>query len=521
MGAAATKAVDELADAPKPQAELRLAVAEQFLLQWRPSRRADTGIWDAEAVCVNRGLLSALDDIVHLKEIQAFPMASPARTRMDSALAVAMSRLMEEFLLLRVWDASGLQGLTGLGFADETQRSASASLAFFKSCSTSTDELSLKSTSDELYASSGSHSSRPDMVTVVVDGTFLDDLDLICPGSLPVLHEIALRVIRAGYTGELIRTFTKPPCDVLDRFLSILQGERCCLEADSISFEDAEWWTTEDMVKRWIVASKLVGKTLVLIYVLEVYEALSNAAPGFLFLFPGEHANLISGTVAVVLAKLARYAMICVELLAPHRTALDLALATGGEDERGALAEGAEAVTSFGVLVAELIEGLERNLEEKSALVCADADGSAAHLFLANNVSYVLNRAADADVLSLLGDEWAARRRSRLERHAASYVEASWGAVVACLKTGGAAKGLAKFNAAFKIAHDNQVFREVPDPALRAALRKSVSEMVVPAYSAFVRKHPKFEKYVRYTADGLAQSLSDLFEGEAELGRKN
>ena len=76
---------------------------------------------------------------------------------------------------------------------------------------------------------------------------------------------------------------------------------------------------------------------------------------------------------------LARYAITCVELLAPHRVALDLILANAGEergapageDERKAPAGGAEGVTSFGGLVSELMAGMERNLEEKSALACS------------------------------------------------------------------------------------------------------------------------------------------------------
>ena len=46
------------------------------------------------------------------------------------------------------------------------------------------------------------------------------------------------------------------------RFLSILQLDRPFLAANRINFEDAEWWTAEDMVKRWILATKLVGKAL-------------------------------------------------------------------------------------------------------------------------------------------------------------------------------------------------------------------------------------------------------------------
>ena len=284
-----------------------------------------------------------------------------------------------------------------------------------------------------------------------------------------------------------------------------------------------------------------------LIHVLELYGALGSSAPGLLPLFTGKHGELISRQVPVVLAKLeralraatgglvakirtdssraegvgvhplARYAMTCVELLAPHREALDLILANAGEDPAG----GAEGVASFGGLVSELIAGMERNLEEKSAVACAGGSLSR-HLFLANNTSFVLSRAADAGVASLLGGDWAARRRGRLEQHAASYLEASWGPAVACLEAaagggGKPARALAKFNAAFEEARGSQAGREVPDPAFRAALREAVSEMVVPAYRAFLEKHPKLGKSVRYTAADVAQSLSELFEGDTGM----
>ncbi|KAK3162770.1 hypothetical protein QOZ80_1BG0093510 [Eleusine coracana subsp. coracana] len=185
-------------------------------------------------------------------------------------------------------------------------------------------------------------------------------------------------------------------------------------------------------------------------YILGMYEALSDASPSLLLVLYGEHKALVSeriqgtltnlgdlaktmtrGLVAKVVLydsshglwgaddgvhPLTRYVMTRVEQeLAPYRTVLGLILATSG-DVNGA----AERVTTFGGLVEELIEALERNLEKISALNAGGSASAAAHLFLANNISFVLNRAADADVAPVLGDEWVALRRSKLERHAAS-----------------------------------------------------------------------------------------------------
>ena len=365
------------------------------------------------------------------------------------------------------------------------------------------------------------------------------------------------------------------------RFLSILRVE--CSQR-----------TTEAVIKRWTTVAKIIGKAIVamrrqlyaqspgafdsfrdeyllaiaenrilillefangftsitshekLVYMLGMYEALSDAAPSLLLLFSGARKELVAERTQEILTKLAdamrimvsgvvakvrgdcprtpsaaggvhplaRDAMTCAELLARHRTTLDLILAGGG-GERDAAA-----------LVAELIAGLERNLQGKLALACADAGGSR-HLFLANNMSFILNRAADAgDVASLLGGAWAARRLGRLAQHVASYAESSWGPAVALLETpacgrGKPAKILAEFDAAFTRARDSEVCRQVPDPALRAALRNAVSEMVVPAYCAFLQRHPKLGSSVRYTADDVAECLSELFEGEAVDARKS
>ncbi|KAJ1286703.1 hypothetical protein BS78_03G372000 [Paspalum vaginatum] len=580
MGAAVGKPAFGFAVAPRTQADERLALAEHALLQWTRSPGADAGIWDAEASYTNRALLAAVDEVLLLAEGRLFPLpaASSARRRLDDAVGAATARMVEEFLRVRVWNASPLRGAVDR----LSLPSSGVSMLVFPSAG---ERASSASTGGELDASDGSRSGAssgvPDEIAALLDGERWDELDLVRPAGVSVLHEIALRMVRAGCAMELSQAFANAPCDVLDWFLSILRIE--CSQR-----------TTESVIKRWTTVTKIIGKAIVamrrqlysqnpgafdgfrdeyllaitenrvltllefangftsitshekLVYMLGMYEALSDAAPNLLLLFSGARKELVSERTHDILTKLAdaikimvsgvvakvqgdcpcphtpsaaggvhplaRDAMTCVELLARHRTTLDLILAGAADDERGSLAG----------LVSELIAGLERSLQGKLAVACADAAGPR-HLFLANNVSFILNRAADAgDVASLLGDAWAARRRSRLEQHVASYVESSWGPVAAVLQTpvcgrGKPAKILAEFKAAFTRARDSEVCREVPDPELRAALRNAVTEMVVPAYCAFLQKHPKLGESVRYTADDLAESLSELFEGEAKI----
>ncbi|CAO1942702.1 unnamed protein product [Urochloa humidicola] len=592
MGAAVGKPAFGLAVAPRTaHAEERLAVAEHALLQWARSPGADAGVWDADASRTNKALLAAVDDVLLLAEEDPFPLlllpgASSPRLRLEAAVAAATSRMVEEFLRVRVWDASPLRAV-----ADKLALASSgASLLLFPSAASS-------GTGGEVDASDGSRSRAssgvPDEVAELLETEVWDELDLVRPAGVSVLHEIALRMVRAGCNKELSRAFANAPCDVLDRFLSILRVE--CSQR-----------TTESVINRWTTVTRIIDKAIVamrrqlhaqspgpfdsfrdeylqaiaenrvlillefadgfttvtshekLVYMLGMYLALSDAAPGLLLLFTGcARKELVSERTQGILAKLAdaikvmiggvmariqrggecplapsaaaggvhplaRDAMACVELLARHRATLDLILSDAGE-RRGS---GGATPGSLTGVVTEIIASLERNLQ---GIACADAGGSR-HLFLANNVGFVLSRAGnaggdgDGDVASLLGDAWAARRRGRLARHVASYVESSWGPAVAILETPpvrGSGKGarpgkiLAEFNAAFTRARDTEACRVVPDPALRAALRNAVSEMVISAYCAFLQKHPMLGTSVRYTADDLAESLSELFEGES------
>ncbi|KAM0908866.1 hypothetical protein ACQ4PT_015200 [Festuca glaucescens] len=136
------------------------------------------------------------------------------------------------------------------------------------------------------------------------------------------------------------------------------------------------------------------------------------------------------------------------------------------------------------------------------------------HLFLANNTSYVLQHAASL----LRGDKWVARCQGQVVQHMKGYVEASWAPVVTCLEATGTSKPtvkiLAKFNSTLEKTCSHHARCKVPEPMLREALRKAVSEKVVCVYDAYLLKHPKLQKSAKYTAENLAALLSELFEGE-------
>ncbi|GJM92268.1 hypothetical protein PR202_ga08719 [Eleusine coracana subsp. coracana] len=304
------------------------------MLQWNRSPGSNSGIWDANGNCTNGGLLAVVDEVLLLAEEDPFPAESSSdRRKLDSVVAFAVFRMMEEFRRVRVWNSSqlladvNLQPLACLPSADERGNSSSTGYT-----------TSTTSTGGDIYASDGSRFrvSRSDEVAILMDGEFLDEIDLICPAGVSVLHEIAQRVIRAGGTEEFLQAFATAPCDVLDSFLPIRPWEHFCwttarwsavtkfIESAVLamrrqlyaqpsgafdSFRDeyllsvAEWRILvlldfADNFTRVTAHEKLVDT-------LTVYEALCDAAPGLLLLFSGTSKQLVPERTQGILTKLA------------------------------------------------------------------------------------------------------------------------------------------------------------------------------------------------------------------------
>uniref|UniRef100_A0ACD5Z361 Uncharacterized protein n=1 Tax=Avena sativa TaxID=4498 RepID=A0ACD5Z361_AVESA len=75
---------------------------------------------------------------------------------------------------------------------------------------------------------------------------------------------------------------------------------------------------------------------------------------------------------------------------------------------------------------------------------------------------------------------------------------------------------LAKFESAFHKTYQDQRFWKVPDPQLRAALRKAIVETVLPDYHRYLNKHPELQIHVNRgssSPDMLKELLGELFEG--------
>ncbi|KAL6010590.1 hypothetical protein ACLOJK_001024 [Asimina triloba] len=176
---------------------------------------------------------------------------------------------------------------------------------------------------------------------------------------------------------------------------------------------------------------------------------------------------------------------------------------------------------------------LQFNLDGKSKLY---KDTALPHLFLMNNVHYIVQKAkASPELRELIGDDYLKKLTGKFRQSATSYQRATWIRILYCLRdegihmSGGFSSGVSKtalrerfktFNSAFEEAHRVQTTWFVPDQQLREELRISIAEKLLPAYRSFLgrfRHHLESgrhsEMYIKYSAEDLESALVDFFEG--------
>ncbi|XP_038985391.1 exocyst complex component EXO70A1 [Phoenix dactylifera] len=176
---------------------------------------------------------------------------------------------------------------------------------------------------------------------------------------------------------------------------------------------------------------------------------------------------------------------------------------------------------------------LQHNLENKANLY---KDNALSHLFLMNNVHYIVHKVKGSPELrQLIGDDYLRKLTAKFRQSATRYQRATWVRILYCLRdegihvSGSFSSGVSKstlrerfraFNAAFDEVHRTQAAWLVPDTQLREELRISISEKLLPAYRSFLGRfrhhiesgrHP--EMYIKYSVEDLEAALSDFFEG--------
>ncbi|KAK8511704.1 hypothetical protein V6N13_029299 [Hibiscus sabdariffa] len=168
-----------------------------------------------------------------------------------------------------------------------------------------------------------------------------------------------------------------------------------------------------------------------------------------------------------------------------------------------------------------ITSSLESNLHKKSKLY---KDEALQHIFLMNNIHYMVQKVKDSELRHFFGDEWMRKHNAKFQQHEMNYERSTWSSVISLLKDDNpGSSSLSKstfkerckaFGIAFEEVYKTQTSWCIPNPQLREDLQISTSLKVVHAYRTFLGRNPAHdEKCVKHTVEDVEKSLLDLFEG--------
>ncbi|KAH0905814.1 hypothetical protein HID58_037641 [Brassica napus] len=168
-----------------------------------------------------------------------------------------------------------------------------------------------------------------------------------------------------------------------------------------------------------------------------------------------------------------------------------------------------------------VLELLESNLEGKKRTY---RDLPLCFLFMMNNGKYILDKATDNELGSVLGEDWIVKHAAKLRQYHSNFLRSSWNQVVGLLRTESPYPKLIENLKLFKARFDEVCLMQsqwvVTDEQLREELRSSVAGIVSPAYSSFVgrlKASPEIngrrgEPFIPYTVEDLELRIKGLFK---------
>ncbi|KAL3370242.1 hypothetical protein AABB24_007329 [Solanum stoloniferum] len=203
---------------------------------------------------------------------------------------------------------------------------------------------------------------------------------------------------------------------------------------------------------------------------------------------------------------------------------------------------GGDSNSQLAAVTMRIMQALQTNLDGKSKQY---KDSALTHLFLMNNIHYMVRSVRRSEAKDLLGDDWVQRHRRVVQQHANQYKRIAWAKILQCLSiqgltssggssssgvdgqnSSGVSRSTVKerfkmFNAQFEELHQRQSQWAVPDTELRESLRLAVAEVLLPAYRSFIKRFGPLvesgknaQKYIRYSAEDLDRMLGEFFEGK-------
>ncbi|PSR98083.1 Exocyst complex component EXO70A1 like [Actinidia chinensis var. chinensis] len=327
---------------------------------------------------------------------------------------------------------------------------------------------------------------------------------------LPLLHNLAQQMVQAGHQQQLLKIYRDTRSSVLEESLrklgvveTLFKG-KACNEIRESAFGLTKWLAK--------TAQETFG---------DFEEAVEKDAT---------KTAVLDGTVHPLTSYVINY----VKFLFDYQSTLKQLFQEfeNGEETNSQLAS----------VTMRIMQALQTNLDGKSK---QHKDIALTHLFLMNNIHYMVRSVRRSEAKDLLGDDWVQRHRRIVQQHANQYKRIAWAKILQCLSVqgltssgGGSAVGvdggnssgvsravvkdkLKTFNMQFEELHQRQSQWTVPDSELRESLRLAVAEVLLPAYRSFIKRFgPLVEsgknpmKYIRYSAEDLDRMLGEFFEGK-------
>ncbi|RLN30398.1 hypothetical protein C2845_PM05G05020 [Panicum miliaceum] len=200
---------------------------------------------------------------------------------------------------------------------------------------------------------------------------------------------------------------------------------------------------------------------------------------------------------------------------------------------------GSETESQLAVVIMKIMQALQNNLNGKCKQY---KDPSLCHIFLMNNLHYMVTSVRRSQAKDILGDDWIQRHRKIVQQNANQYKRVAWARILQTLTTqatggtgssapsdvssSGVSRSMIKerfksFNAQFEELHAIQSQWTIPDQELRDNLRLAVAEVLLPAYRSFINRFGNLvqreknpHKHIKHSPEALEQLLGQFFQGQ-------
>ncbi|MED6180049.1 hypothetical protein PIB30_006865 [Stylosanthes scabra] len=149
------------------------------------------------------------------------------------------------------------------------------------------------------------------------------------------------------------------------------------------------------------------------------------------------------------------------------------------------------------------------------------------YLFLANNMQYVVTKARNSKLGSILGDDWLASHDQKVKEYASKYVNMAWSTLEMSLPET-PKEAMTPAEASAKIQFFNMRFQEacrvqstwiVPDLKLREDIQKLVASKVVAKYRDFYVRHwVGSESVIAFSPEDLQNHISLILHDVENAG---